>query len=182
MDMFSNLEKISKKEASPLEVLKTLDSKKPNSEFKSLISFELLDREHPYFNCGQLEIICNSWYNDFFIMIKEFTSMPFKIFYLKHQSGKYETHQINFKNANFDFNKIIGTNEVVQYEESSYQIRLGKSKGRMHGIFISNVFFIIWMDPHHNLLNVKNYEKARELNPYKICSERIKYTDAEYSR
>lgn len=178
---FDALNKLTIKDVSPMEVLKTLEKVEVNRENKTLVSFELLDKEHEYFNCGEIDLVCKSWYHELFIMIKEFTSMPFYTFCIKHAGKKHEVHKISFKNTNFDFNKILETEDTQQYEENAYQIRINKSNGRVHGLLIRNLFFIIWLDPHHNLWDVKGYPKAKKLNPDKLCIDRMIYTDKEYN-
>lgn len=174
---FEELKRITAKEISIFTILETLKSKKINLDYKTLVSFELLDREHDYFNLGEIDNICNSWYLELLDMLKEFNSMPFNAFLLKHASQKHETHLIDFEKSNFKFFK---EHDINQYKEISFQIRINKGKGRVHGILIENVFYIVWLDPHHNMSDSKNrYGGKKKLTPSKHCSEKIREAEIE---
>ena len=40
-----------------------------------------------------------------------------------------------------------------------WQFRINKSRGRIIGFLIDRVFYIVWLDPHHNLTNSEGYGK-----------------------
>lgn len=75
-----------------------------------------------------------------------------------------------------------------------YQIRFASSKGGMHGVFIDNVFYVIWLDPHHNMYPNENYGGLKKIHPPDTCCsyresiiesqaieiERLKQENAEY--
>ena len=60
----------------------------------------------------------------------------------------------------------ISLNTEIQYEW--YQFRISKSKGRVIGIKIDNVFYIVYLDPFHNLINSEGYGKQKKQPPPNI--------------
>lgn len=45
-------------------------------------------------------------------------------------------------------------------QRAYWQFRINKSKGRVIGFLIDGVFYIVWLDPYHNLTNSAGYGKA----------------------
>lgn len=60
-------------------------------------------------------------------------------------------HQINFKENKITENGFgIPGNEEL--DEDAWQFALSANEhGRVHGYFVGNIFFIVWLDPEHNL-------------------------------
>jgi len=54
----------------------------------------------------------------------------------------YCLHPINWKTAN-----------VVCFKAEWYQFRINKTRGRVVGFLIGGVFYVVWLDAHHNLTN-----------------------------
>lgn len=56
------------------------------------------------------------------------------------------------------------------------QLRINKSKGRIIGFNIDNVFYVMWLDPHHNLTNSEGYGAAtyhyRPQSEYELLVQR----------
>ena len=64
-------------------------------------------------------------------------------------------HSINFNDDNVTENGfgIPGNDEV---NDDAWQFSLSSNEhGRVHGYFVGNIFFIVWLDPEHNLYNKK---------------------------
>ena len=62
-------------------------------------------------------------------------------------------HTINFSDTNIteDGFAIPGNEEL---DEDAWQFSLSSNEhGRVHGYFVGNIFFIVWLDPEHNLSN-----------------------------
>ena len=80
-------------------------------------------------------------------------------------SGKYRTYRVhNHEKANppNDFPPGVSKNDC-------YQIRISKSKGGIHGVFRDNVFYVIWLDPLHNMYPDDRYGGLRKIKPPSTC-------------
>jgi len=105
-------------------------------------SYTLLDLSHEKFDfCG----ICKNWFNDFFTEMKEVSGMTkFELSFRGYSHFyKSDTHNWDELDLKLQFENI------EQYERR--QIQLGKSKSVIHGVFIGNVFYIVWIAPYQNL-------------------------------
>ena len=60
-------------------------------------------------------------------------------------------HTINFKKNSVKENGFgIPGNEEL--DEDAWQFSLSSNEhGRVHGYFVGNIYFIVWLDPEHNL-------------------------------
>ena len=62
----------------------------------------------------------------------------------------FELHPVKWKNAN--------TMRPKNSEQCEFwQFRISKSKGRIIGILIESVFYIVWLDLYHNLTDSDGY-------------------------
>lgn len=61
-------------------------------------------------------------------------------------------HDIKWDSANLDSFSIY---QGQEYDEDAWQFGLSKSKGRIHGFFIGDSFYIVWLDPEHRLFEYK---------------------------
>lgn len=114
------------------------------------ISFACFDRFHELFNLGDSSsedgTITGAWFLDFLDCLKEVTNK--KYYELKHTMHKL--HPVDWKNAN---TKRPACSEQIEFD----QFRISKSKGRVVGFYTQNVFYIVWLDPHHNLSDSEGY-------------------------
>ena len=39
---------------------------------------------------------------------------------------------------------------------------IDKSSGRVIGVIINNVFYVVWLDPHHNLIDSEGYGTVKK--------------------
>lgn len=104
-------------------------------------SFSCFDRTHKFFNLGGVTV---SWFIDLLDC-------------LKSVSGKTIA---DLKNSIHDFHPVnwSRTNVKCPSEQGEYwQFRINKSKGRVIGLLIENVFYVVWLDPHHNITNSEGY-------------------------
>jgi hypothetical protein len=46
--------------------------------------------------------------------------------------------------------------EQVGYSDP-WQFSVGTQRGRVHGLLVEPMFYIIWLDPHHNLFKAVDY-------------------------
>ena len=47
-----------------------------------------------------------------------------------------------------------------------YQIRIDKSHGGIHGVLYENIFYVIWLDPLHNLYPDGKYGGLKTVTPF----------------
>ena len=59
-------------------------------------------------------------------------------------------HRVNRETANA---KPPTDSKQAEY----WQFRLDKSHGRVVGILVDSVFYVVWLDPYHNLTNSEGY-------------------------
>ncbi len=107
-------------------------------------SLHYLDHGHEAFNCGGTE---TSWFISLFDTLKEVSKLSLNE--LISQRQHYDAHQHEWEKL--DYRYSLPEHLWEQVEDSCWQFRLSKSKGRIHGFVISNTFYIVWLDPHHNL-------------------------------
>lgn len=66
------------------------------------------------------------------------------------------------------------------YEQLEYwQFRINKSKGRVIGFRIDNIFYITWIDPYHNLTDSEGYGGVDWYKPGKTDFEKQQERIAE---
>lgn len=122
-------------------------------------SFEALERTE-YFN---LDGTCINWSSELFDMLKNVSSLKKdELLNGSYAKSTYRVH--SHENANPP-SKLP---EGVALKDC-YQIRISKSKGGIHGIFYENIFYIIWLDPLHNMYPNENYGGLRRIKPESTC-------------
>lgn len=122
-----------------------------------LFSFETLDREHELFNLGQNDRnqpVCGEWFVSLLDCLKNASQMTFNQLC---QSRHFDMHPINWNSTN----ARKPTHALSEQYDEWFQFRLSKSNGRIIGFTAGNVFYIHWLDPHHNLTNSEGYGKAQ---------------------
>lgn len=127
------------------------------SEGTIKFSFEALERTE-YFN---LDMTCPRWPSDLIEMLKEVS---------KHKvneliSGRFRKYRVhNHENANPPSDLPQGV-ELKDF----YQIRLSTAKGGIHGVFCENVFYVMWLDPLHNMYPDERFGGLRRIKPPSNC-------------
>lgn len=119
------------------------------SEKSFSFSFACFDRSHDYFNLGDNTpdgVVSGTWFLDLVDCLKSVSNMT--IADLK--ASLHELHPVDWQKANTK--APVGSD---QYEY--WQFRVNKSKGRVIGFLIDGVFYVVWLDPHHNLTDSKGY-------------------------
>lgn len=73
--------------------------------------------------------------------------------YKKHN----HIHPINWKDPQIKESGFTSLNSVLmeQIKDDCWQLGIDNHKFRVHGFFIENVFYIVWLDPDHNLYHSK---------------------------
>lgn len=121
-------------------------------------SFSILEKNE-YFN---LDATCTNWASDLFYVLQDISKKTKKELLNSRNNQTYRIH--NHENANppCPFPQNID-------QKDCYQIRIGKSKGGIHGIFIDETFYVIWFDPLHNMYPDSRYGGLRKIVPPKTC-------------
>lgn len=120
-------------------------------------SFSALERTK-YFN---LDSTCPNWSSELFDMLKNVSNCT-KVDLI---SGKLQTYRVH------DHCKASPPNPLPDGValKDCYQIRISKSKGGIHGVFYENVFYVIWLDPLHNMYPDYKYGGLKVISPPKTC-------------
>jgi len=64
-------------------------------------------------------------------------------------------HSINFSENKVSENTLDIKDISLDADSNAYQFQLSKRRGRVVGFIISNIFYIKWLDPEHNLYPTK---------------------------
>ena len=127
------------------------------TEKRFAFSFACFDRVHPYFNLGDDGTpdgaVSGKWFLDLLDCLKSVSNHTIS----ELRSSIHDLHPIDWSKTNarphgFDY---------LEY----WQFRISKSKGRVIGFKIENTFYVVWLDPHHNLTDSEGYEKAKKRRP-----------------
>lgn len=124
-----------------------------------LFSFARLETNE-YFN---IDCACEKWSVDLFYALNEISKVTVK----ELRSGAWTKSPFRFhshKNAH----PPCAMPEDIDLS-SFYQIRLGASKGGIHGVLVDNIFYVIWLDPLHNMYPDDRFGGARKIKPGESC-------------
>lgn len=115
-----------------------------------------------YFN---LDSTCENWSSELFDCMRTVSNISKKDIEAGKYSGKNSKLRIhNHKNATPPC-KLPPNIDLEEF----YQIRISASKGGMHGVFVENVFYVIWLDPHHNMYPDERYGGLKVIQPPNNC-------------
>lgn len=126
-----------------------------------IFSWKYFDKEHQVYNCGGVEM---PWFISFLETLKSVSSLTIKD--LRKEEGKrkglrFHTIRWNKVQHKFPFNDLF----FEQIESNSYQLSLSKANGRIHGFLIENKFYIVWLDPHHQLELMDGFGGVKTYDP-----------------
>lgn len=124
-------------------------------------SFKSLDKNE-YFN---LDATCPNWASDLFDTMQIVSGIRRSEIIAGKYSGKQSPLRIH---PHDDANPPCPVPPNIDLSEL-YQIRISLSKGGIHGIFIDNVFYVVWLDPQHNLYPNDRYGGLKVLKPPQTC-------------
>ena len=148
-----------------LEYLKTLNDK------KMVFSFRFIELEHEAFN---LTGTCYKWGNDLFNLLKELSLISRNQFVIDLKDHyRCHTHDWSELRYKYDF-----SDDFLEQVECR-QARISTSKGGIHGFIIGNRFYVVWLDPQHNLYPDDKYGGLKILEPPETCCG---YRDKEIVR
>lgn len=139
---------------------------------KIIFSFKFIDLENELFNLGSMEKrkvpICSEWFITLIETLREISALtPNELKLEQRNHYDYHPHEWEKVSAKFNFD-----DEFLEQVEG-VQFRISSSKGRVHGFMIGNRFYIVWLDPYHNMYpddrfgGIKYYEKP------KTCFEKL---------
>lgn len=138
------------------------DNTKVNTEnLKVLFSFETLERNE-YFN---LDGTCEKWASDLFDAMHKASNITMREIHAGNYSGKNSTFRIHRHETAKPPCKVPNNISL----DELWQIRISKSKGGIHGLFIDNIFYVLWLDPQHNLYPDKNHGGLIKIVPPQTC-------------
>ena len=127
----------------------------PTSGNKILFSFEILDRNE-YFDIGYN---CVEWLGDLLETMRQVSALPKADLF----SGKLKTYRFhNHENAAPPCRVPNG----IELKDM-HQIRIATSKGGIHGVFVDDVFYVVWLDPMHNLYPDEHHGGLTKITPFK---------------
>lgn len=151
----------------PKQEKKTNNRIKPNNirleteNQKVLFSFESLERNE-YFN---LDGTCVKWSSDLFDTMQKASKITMKEIHAGKYSGKTSPFRIH-RHEKAKPPCALPPNTSL---EDLWQIRISLSKGGIHGLFIDNIFYVLWLDPQHNLYPDKNHGGLVKIQPPSTC-------------
>lgn len=120
-------------------------------------SFACFDRSHKLFNLGDDtqsdNVVSGSWFISLMDCLKDVSNHDI----CELKTSIHDLHRIDWDRTNVNPPSYAGNNEDLEY----WQFRLDKSHGRVIGIKIDSLFYIVWLDPHHNLTDSPHYAKAK---------------------
>ena len=130
-------------------------------------SFTAMERTQ-YFN---LDGTCQNWTSDLFDMLKSVSGIS-KVDLI---SGNFRTYRVH------SHEKAKPPSDLPDgvLLKDCYQIRISAAKGGIHGVFNENIFYIIWLDPLHNMYPNSQFGGLRAVKPPTTC---CKERDAEIER
>ena len=107
------------------------------------------DRKHELFNLGGKENDGTVGGKCFILLLDRLKDAGGKtIAELKNKP--FELHPVNWETTN--------ANCPAKLEQAEYwQFRIDKSHGRVIGILIDSIFYVVWLDPYHNLTDSEGY-------------------------
>lgn len=75
----------------------------------------------------------------------------------KNYKKRNHIHPINWKDPQIREKCFtsLDTNLMSQIKDDCWQLGIDNHTFRIHGFFIENVFYIVWLDPLHNLYHKK---------------------------
>lgn len=131
-----------------------------NKNTKILFSYEYLDLNNSKYSFNDMDNrLIVQFHSDYNKKIKEYcTKDNFK----KSLSEKLwkmrnHIHPIDWKDPQIRESCFtsLDTKLMEQIKDDCWQLGINSTTFRIHGFFIENVFYIVWIDPKHNLYHSK---------------------------
>ena len=140
----------------------TIDAENPLDRFM-VFSFRSLDRNE-FFDFTR---ICDGWAIVLLEALKELSSHYVKeIIYNRGKNLSYHSDELA-KDCPIKPPKGMRLKDLSE-------IRFSKSNGRIHGRLVENVFFVVWIDPLHNVFPDDRFGGIRKIRMVKeSCCESL---------
>ncbi|WP_312373021.1 hypothetical protein [Lachnoclostridium sp.] len=142
----------------PAEKEKFKTIKEKNRSTHIMFSFESIDLSHEYFN---LDGTCINWTLTMMESLRDISNKD-RNEIVSRSVGKIRFHNHESNKAQFKPPYNLDDSEF-------YQIRFGKSKGGIHGVLVENIFYVIWLDPQHNMYPIDKYGGLKKIIPPSTC-------------
>lgn len=113
--------------------------------------FSCFDRTHKFFNVREVTV---SWFVDLLNCFKNVSGNTIS----ELKNSIHDFHPVNWSKTN-----VKHPSEQGEY----WQFRMNKSKDRVIVLLIENIFYVVWLDPHHNLTNSEGYSGVKKFPPPK---------------
>ena len=117
-------------------------------------SFSCFDRDHKYFNLGGKEedgTVGGKWFIKLLDCLKSVSSKTIQ----ELKKSSHKLHPIDWRSTNV---KRPDSSEQIEY----WQFRINKTRGRVIGVLLDSVFYVVWLDRHHNLTDSEGYGGVKE--------------------
>ncbi|MGI9952325.1 hypothetical protein V3F56_08175 [Moorellaceae bacterium AZ2] len=148
-----------KKAANPFLDQELLESIRKRDKEPIVFSFQFFDRKHERFNLGGID---GSWFVGLLDALADITSKNRHEFIQDRQH--YRPHKHDWNKLDTRYNLPPEVWEQIG-EDGTIQFRLTKSSGRVHGFMIGNRFYVVWLDPHHNLYPSEKHGGVHHYEP-----------------
>ncbi len=159
---------MSKKSRKNIKVLtppsNEISTTSPNENKKIIFSFEYLDTKNSKYSMSQISgnRISLQFHNEFFKVLKDYSqeeNFRKKIKEDGRYRDRHHIHEIKWndkqiKEPNFT---CLNSKLMEQVKEDCWQLGINATTFRIHGFFIENIFYIVWLDPLHQLYHMKRY-------------------------
>lgn len=125
-----------------------------------IFSFQYLDLKSKKYSLDNIidKNKKSQYINDFFNKIKEYSELNnFKKDIIGRYSDINHIHPINWKDNRIresNFN-CLKKELMEQIKDECWQLGINHYPFRIHGFFVGNVFYVVWLDPEHNLYYMK---------------------------
>jgi len=110
---------------------------------KLCFSFYYLDIEHEAFNLGKTNV---PWFKSLLKVLRDISKMTRNELVVINVR-RFNCHEHDFNKTQYKYNF---TNDFLEQTDCR-QFDISNSNGRVHGFIFGNTFYIVWLDPHHNL-------------------------------
>lgn len=109
--------------------------------------FDYFDSTHSHFDGSKADF---NWIRNMMQRLKDLQQMRVKEFQTDTRFRKSQyVHRINWEEALL--NSFGINNPSPDLDEDAWQFAISKGNGRVHGFFIGQYFYVVWIDPEHRL-------------------------------
>ena len=124
-----------------IDTLKTLKEENKSEKQKIKISFQFFERNNKLFNLGEVE---GEWFIELLDVLQLLSKITKKQLFGEYKD-KFKPHPYT------DIDKLNFKDDMLSnLQNEAYQLRITKSKGRIHGFFVENIYYIRFIDRCQN--------------------------------